>query len=545
MMFPMRQTTALLAFLLGLVAFPLLAEKLEVMVPMRDGVKLATNIEKPDGEGPWPVILTRTPYGKDQRGANMGGAFVAKGYVQIVQDCRGKFRSEGRYRAFEDDRMDGFDTIEWIAKQAWSNKKVGMVGASATGITAYLAAMSGTPYLKAAFVSVAHGSSQRYSTAPGGIFLKNMSEEWLKRQGVEVANTMRPVIRHYDDDARANDIRTYLPNINVPFYNVGGWYDIFLQGDIDGFVELQAKGGPGARGNQKLVMGAFGHGALSGDLKYAANAARGGADDPVRWFDYWLKGVDNGIMKEPAVKYFVMGDTMTAGAPGNVWRTAASWPPASTPTSFYLHEDGKLAAAASTVASAKKSYVFDPKDPVATAGGGNLMMERGPMDQRPVSNRPDVLKFETAVLTSPVEIAGAVTAEIFVSTDAEDTDFHVKLVDVYPNGYEALVLDQGYRMRYFMGLDRPSLIEKNKVYKLTIPLWSTALVFNKGHKIQVHVQSSNNPRFDVHTNTWDAIKGYDASVKATNTVFLSGKTASRVILPVTKAVGGEAGAGSQ
>jgi hypothetical protein len=361
-----------------------------------------------------------------------------------------------------------------------------------------------------------------------------MSEVWLKRQGVEVSNTMRPVIRHYDDDARANDIRTYLPNINVPFYNVGGWYDIFLQGDIDGFVDLQSKGGPGAKGNQKLVMGAFGHGALSGDLKYPANAGRMGGDDTVRWFDYWLKGIDNGIMKEPAVKYFVMGDTMTPGAPGNEWRTASSWPPASTATSFYLNEDGKLSSAASTAVSSKRSYVFDPKDPVATAGGGNLMMERGPMDQRPVSNRPDVLKFETPVLQNPVEIAGAVTAELYVSTDAEDTDFHVKLVDVYPNGYEALVLDQGYRMRYFMGLDRPSLIEKNKVYKLTIPLWSTALVFNKGHKIQVHVQSSNNPRFDVHTNTWDAIKGYDNSVKATNTVFLSGKTASRIILPVTK-----------
>ncbi len=537
----MRTIALLLALLFAL---PLLAEKREVMIPMRDGVKLATNIETPDGEGPWPVILTRTPYGKDQRGANGNAPFVTSGYVQIVQDCRGKFKSGGKYRAFEDDRLDGFDTIEWIAKQPWSNKKIGMVGASATGITAYLAAMSGTPYLKAAYVSVAHGSGQRYSTAPGGVFLKNMSEEWLKRQGAEMNNVMRPVIRHYDDDARANDIRTYLPNINVPFYNVGGWYDIFLQGDIDGFVELQAKGGAGARGNQKLVMGAFGHGALSGDLKYPATAGRMGGDDTIRWFDYWLKGVDNGIMKDPPVKYFVMGDTMTAGAPGNEWRTAASWPPAATPTSYYFQEDGKLSNAAPN-GTAKKSYIFDPKNPVPSAGGGNLMMERGPMDQRPVSNRSDVLKFETAVLDRPIEIAGAVNAELFVSTDAEDTDFHVKLIDVYPNGYEALVLDQAYRMRYFMGLDRPSLIEKNKVYKLNVALWSTALVVNKGHKIAVHVQSSNNPRFDVHTNTWDPIKGYDQAVKATNTVHMSAKSASRIVLPVTKVYGADANGGAQ
>jgi len=176
--------------------------------------------------------------------------------------------------------------------------------------------------------------------------------------------------------------------------------------------------------------------------------------------------------------------------------------------------------------------VYDPKDPVPSVGGNNLMMDRGPMDQRKVSTRADVLKFETEPLKQPIEIAGHVMAELAVSTDAEDTDFMVKLVDVYPNGYEALVLDEAFRLRYWKSLLTPMRVEKNKAYPITIDLWSTALVFNTGHKIAVHVSSSNSPRFEAHSNTWEPVKSYDQAVKATNTVFIDGR--SRLVLPVTK-----------
>jgi hypothetical protein len=532
---PKTKTSLLVLMTLIAVALPLplAAQQIrEEMVAMRDGAKLATSIYLPQGEGPWPVVLTRTPYSKDRMyPAKNEAQYMDAGYARIVQDVRGRFNSEGKYRPFADDIEDGYDTIEWAAKQPWSNGKVGMVGPSAMGIASNLAAMSGAPHLVTAFVSVAHGSSFRYSRHPGGLYLKNLAEEWSKQQGVAPPDVARPIFARYDDEARRMDMRNYLSKMHVPMYNLGGWYDIFLQGDIDSFTSLQRDGGEGARGNQKLAMGAFGHGPLSGDLKYPASAGQlFGNEDTLRWFDYWLKGVDNGIMKEPPVKYFLMGDTMTSSAPGNVWRTAPSWPPPSKATSYYLEPGGKLAAN-KPVAIAKLSYVYDPKDPVPSVGGNNLMMDRGPMDQRKVGSRKDVLKFETEALKAPVEIVGPVTAELAVSTDAVDTDFIVKLVDVYPNGYEALVLDEGLRLRYRNGFV-PERAEAGKVYPIKVSLWSTALIFNTGHKIAVHVTSSNSPRFEPNSNTWEPLKSYDEAVKATNTLVLDGR--SKLILPVTK-----------
>ena len=506
----------------------------EAMVPMRDRVKLATSVYLPEGLGPWPAVLTRTPYGKDQGDpAKREAEYAARGYVRVLQDCRGRFKSEGEYRPFWDDMDDGYDTVEWIASQKWSNGKVCMVGGSAMGITANLAAMSGAPHLVCGFVTVAHGSDYRYAAFPGGLFLQNLNEEWRRRQGIPPPDVPRPINRVYDDGYRKRDMRNYLAKINVPFYNVGGWYDIFLQGDIDSFIDLQTQGGPKARGNQKLVMGPFGHGPLSGDLKYPANSANRADSDRMRWFDYWLKGVDNGIMKEPAVRYYVMGDPLDPNAPGNEWRTAPTWPPPAKSTAFYLHAGHKLSTAAPEPDGGKDSYTYDPRNPVPTAGGNNLMMARGPMDQRAVSDRPDVLTFETERLAAPIQVAGPIVAELNVSTDAEDTDYIVKLIDVYPSGYQALVHDEGFRMRYHDGFLKPTRIEKSKIYAIKVDLWSTALVFNKGHKIAIHISSSNAPRFEPNSNTWEPVKSYDQSMKALNTVYHNAKYPSRVVLPVT------------
>jgi predicted acyl esterase len=524
---------------LPLLALPAFAQSAkEEMVAMRDGVHLATSIYLPEGEGPWPVVLTRTPYGKDMMyGPATHKEYLKNGYARVVQDSRGKFKSEGKYAAFADDMEDGYDTVEWIAKQPWSNGKVGMVGPSAMGIATDLAAMAAPPHLVTGFVNVATGTRFQHSNYPGGVFLLNLNEEWLRRQGVPPADVPRPIIRVYDDMAQKHDMRRYYEKINIPMYNVGGWYDIFLQGNVDAFEGLQYHGGPNAKGNQKLMMGAFGHGSLSGDLKYPAEAGNLNGGDTIRWFDHWMKGVDNGIMKEPAVRYYMMGDTMDKRAPGNEWRTAATWPPQSTATSYYLTASHTLATAAPS-GHATLSYVADPKNPIPAIGGNNLMMDRGPMDQRKVSSRDDVLKFETEPLKQAVEIAGPMSAELTVSTDADDTDFIVKLVDVYPNGYEALVMDQPYRLRYWNSLLKAERVEKGKAYTIHIDLWSTALAFNAGHKISVQVQSSSAPRYEVHSNTWEPVKNYDQAVKATNTVYLDGR--SKIVLPVTKVYGREA-----
>jgi putative CocE/NonD family hydrolase len=303
-------------------------------------------------------------------------------------------------------------------------------------------------------------------------------------------------------------------------------------------VGLETRGAAPARGNQRLVMGAFGHGRLAGDLKYPPDAMQRDPELPMRWFDHWLKGEKNGIADEPAVSYFLMGDTFDSEAPGNQWRTSDVWPPKAEATAYYLHAGGKLSKdkpqTDDVSAGASDTFEYDPKNPVPTVGGNNLLLPLGPMDQRAVSNRPDVLKYETEPLAEAVEIVGPVEAELSVSTDAEDTDFVVKLVDVYPSGYEALVLDQPMRLRFREGFNRMVRAEKGTVYPIKVNLWSTALVFNKGHKIALHVSSSNAPRFEPHSNTWEPVASYDQAVKARNGVHHSAAHASRVLLPVTK-----------
>ena len=247
---------------------------------------------------------------------------------------------------------------------------------------------------------------------------------------------------------------------------------------------------------------------------------------------------ENGVESEPAVHYYLMGDTFDAGAPGNEWRTVEVWPPKSELTPYYLHPGGKLStdqpAEYASAAEASDTFTYDPKNPVPTIGGNNLMLPLGPMDQREVSSRPDVLKYETAPLEHPVEVVGRIAAELFVSTDAEDTDFVVKLVDVYPNGYEALLLDQPMRLRFRDGFNRMVKAKPGEVYPIKVDLWSTAIAFNKGHKIAIHVSSSNAPRFEPHSNTWEPVSSMDSSIPAKNTVHHTVGQASRLILPVTK-----------
>lgn len=516
-------------------ADPTTGREWEEMVAMRDGVRLATSIYLPPGAGPWPVILSRTPYGKDKadRGAKAGAgapgvaSYLEKGYARVVQDSRGKFRSEGEYRPFADDIEDGYDTIEWIAKQPWSNGKVGMAGASALGIATFNAAMSGAPHLVAAYVDVADG----IDSANGGVPMEHLGQ-WSRRQGVPPSAAPRPTFRNYDTIG-PRDLRASAGKVQIPFNIVAGWYDIFLQGAIDSYKLLQEQGGEGARGRQRLTVGAFGHGdGLAGDLSWGPEGGQLFMGDPMPWFDHWLKGVDNGVTDEPRVRYFVMGDPFDPEAPGNVWKTASDWPPPSTPTAYYLAAGGALSTDKPSQAE-RASYVYHPKDPVPTVGGNNLGLPLGPMDQRAVSGRPDVLTFVSEPLKRAVEAAGPLTVELAVSTDAADTDFMVKLVDVYPNGYEALVQDGAFRLRYVDGLDRQTRIEPGKIYTIKVDLWSTALAFNVGHRIAVHVSSSNYPRFERHSNTWEPLSSYDDAVSATNTVWLDGR--SRLVLPVTAA----------
>lgn len=513
----------------------------EVIAGMRDRAKLAGNLYLPQGQGPFPCIVQRTPYGKDAMFASPAGArkYTDAGYAYLVQDVRGKGRSEGFYQAFINDAFDGYDTIEWMAGQSWCNGSIGITGASAMGYTSLLAATMNPEHLKAAYVVVAP-SSRVTGSFIGGAFKQKDSGDWSRGQGVSeeviARNASSYPASSYWERTEIGEQRKF---IDIPIYQYGGWYDIFNEGNVRNFMYLQHEGADGARGNQKLEMGPFGHGALSGDLDYPSGGgignAQGGTDSEVRWWDYWLKGIDNGIMDEPPVKAYMMASARKGQvSPKNRWMTFGDWPPAPAATNYYLHADGSLSTRAPTAATASKTYSFDPKKPVQSIGGANLTFERGPMDQRPIGKRADYLRFETKPLEQDVVIAGPVTMDLWAATDGPDTDFMVKLVDVYPDGYEAIVLDTALRTRYRNGRmpDDIEMMTPNAPEKLTLDLWDTALTFEKGHRIAVHVTSSNSPRFDVNPNTGEN-PGPNAKTRvARNTIYVDASKPSAIKLPV-------------
>ncbi|MDB5425005.1 MAG: hypothetical protein JWQ29_2421 [Phenylobacterium sp.] len=531
---------------------PIPAGAVEEWTILRDGVKLAANVYKPAGEGPWPVVISRTPYLKDGRAdkerdpdGSKGRAALAKqakrytdaGFVFVLQDVRGKGHSEGFYQAFVDDIEDGYDSVEWAAKQPWSNGKVGISGVSAGGITSNAAAMAAPPHLAAAYVVVAPYDLLANSYIGGALKEKDVIG-WAKGQGVadEVLDSQR---RRVSDDVFWNRgaMSTNRKYIRIPIYNVGGWYDIFNDGNISNFEYLQNQGARGARGNQKLMMGPFGHGDLSGDLAYpGSDKLSVGGGQELRWFDYWLKGIDNGIMDEPPVSYFMMGPARKgAYSPINGLRTSANWPPANREVRYYLTPDKGLVVKPPAAADVKVSYRYDPANPVPTVGGANLTFERGPMDQRAIPERGDYLRFTTPPLDKAVTVAGPVKVELYGSTDGPDTDFMAKLVDVYPDGYEAIVLDAPIRARYRAGRmpDEVKMMTPGAPEALTLDLWSTAITFEKGHRIALHVTSSNSPRFEVNPNTGEAPAEHRLKPRvAVNSVYMDAAHPSALVLPV-------------
>ncbi len=508
------------------------------MVAMRDGIELSTDVYLPEGEPPWPTILARTPYNKlGNRSA--AERFCQHGYVFVSQDCRGRFASQGDYDPFRTDHVDGYDTVEWVAAQPWSDGKVGMLGGSALGITTNLAATQVPPHLVCGFVIVASASARRNTVYMGGVYRKEMNDGWLQLQGAPEA--IEATMQHPagDDHWDWREIPDFHDRIRIPIYNVGGWFDIFAQGTLDNFVGLQRRGAGLAAGNQKLLMGPYAHGKLEGRLEFPGSESDAmGFDEQLRWFDRWMKDTDNGIDREPPVRYYLMGDTQDPEAPGNAWRDADAWPPPSRPASYFIHAERRLVRNTLPEKSGSISYRYDPGKPVPTVGGANLILGgKGPKDQRRIKDREDYLRFHTDPLDAPLEVVGRVTADLYIQSDAPDTDFVAKLVDVYPDGYEALILDSIIRTRYRDGLEREVMLEPEDVVRVTIDLWSTALVFNKGHRIGLHVSSSNDPRFDPNSNTGHAQRADDQQQVATNTLHFSSEHPSRLLLPIVRQYG--------
>ena len=544
-----------------------------VPTPMRDGTVLYADIYRPDAEGTYPVLLQRTPYNKSLPAVTglMGDVlrFAGAGYVVVVHD-----------------------TVEWCAAQPWSNGKVGMFGASYVGATQWLAALARPPHLVAIAPVVTASDYHDGWTYQGGAFALGFNLSWtlaylapdtaLRRASalpdfpqrfaalVQAIDHLPEVFRrlplgaqpeleglapyyfewlaHPDEDEywRRWKIEEHYGQIEVPALNVGGWYDIFLGGTIRNFTGMRERGAtPQARRGQKLLIGPWFHGIPwlanpVGDVDFglASTALAFDFDGlQLRWFNYWLKGVDNGILDEPPVRLFVMG--------ANVWRDEQEWPLARTQyTDYYFHSNGRansrhgdgVLSTEPPGAEPPDSYLYDPRDPVPTRGGGLCcsasFTRGGAFDQRCVEARPDVLVYTTPPLERDLEVTGPVRVTLWAASSAPDTDWTAKLVDVAPDGFARNLTDGIIRARYRESFARPSLIEPGRIYEYQIDLWATSNLFKAGHRVRVEVSSSNFPRFDRNPNTGRPL-GADADLEpALQRVFHDADHPSRITLPV-------------
>jgi len=507
------------------------------MVEMGDGIHLATDVYLPDGGSPpHGAILIRTPYNKN--GTSMGD-WANNGWPSLVQDTRGRFQSEGIDTMFRDDHTDGYDTVEWIAEQNWSNGKVATIGGSATGIVQYLMAGTNPWALTCQYIGAA--TPNLYTTIyPGGQFRKHMVETWLAGQGSSYVLPDIWAHENYSLDYWTNvSLEDNWQDVNVPAFHIGGWYDCFCQGLLDGFMGYHYQGGPGAQGKSKLVIGPWTHALfgerLQGELLYPENAKD--TFTAQYWnemLDQYILEISNDFENRPPVVYYVMGDVTSTNTRGNFWRYADNWPPTHINDAWYLHGSNGL----STIYPASYSpttYTYNPTNPVPTRGGTNLYYfaptYAGPYDQRPVESRADVLLFTSDVLPEPYEATGRITATLYVSSNCPDTDFTVKLTDVYPDGRSMLICDGILRMRNRNGCDHWEFMNPGEVYEIEVDLWSTSYIWNTGHRIRVAISSSNYPRYLANPNTMDGINQNSGYTIAQNTVYFDSEHPSAIYLP--------------
>jgi uncharacterized protein len=561
---------------------------------MRDGTILYADLYRPNVTGTVPVLLMRLPYDKSvaQTYVYASPAFYAQHcYLVVIQDVRGQYTSQGFFYTFRNEALDGYDTVEWAAKLPGSNGKVGMYGFSYVGATQWLPATLRPPHLVAmvpamtssdyyegwsyqngawslAFeeswplTSIARSAVQRLPD--GQQLAKEMDQavvslqwQWywylpLKRfpplhpDDPRVAPYFYDWIRHPTNDGywQQWSIRQRYGGITVPALNFDGWYDVFLNGAIENFVGMHRSGGSAlARQGQQLVIGPWIHLPWVpevGQLDFGPNARNPIDQLQLRWFDHWLKGIDNGVERDPAVRVFVMG--------ANKWRTANAWPiPGTVFKKYYLHSrkganswagDGWLSTTAPAPGREARTdrYLYDPAAPVPSAGGHSCctpdVAPVGPYDQRWVEQRRDVLVYSTPRLSRPVEVTGPITVTLYASSNARDTDFTAKLVDVYPDGRAINLNDGIQRARYRVSDTHPTLIRPGRIYHYTIEVWPTSNLFKPGHQIRLEISSSNFPMYDRNPNTGDPF-GQNARLQvARQTIYHDPAHPSSITLPL-------------
>jgi len=527
------------------------AAKLTYMVEMRDGVSLATDVYIAPGsfDTPKPVILIRTPYGKN--GMDTYRTFYStQDYHLVIQDLRGTHDSEGgtNFLLFTKSYLDGVDTVNWLTEQSWCNGKIASSGPSALCLNQYYYAGMDPEGLVAQ--QLWFGTPEMFDHAIyQGSYHKSSVEKWIESTAPDNFDYQINILFKYmpKNEVLYNSTSLSIPigphysNISVAAIHVGGWYDHFLQGTIDGYIGYDDYSSTKAQGKQKLIMGPWTHVNLfdstkQGELRYPANSI--GFDLAFNWeqsvFDYALLGKPTNWNAE-RVAYYLMGDVDNSSGKWNYWRYAYDWPLDHVDDKWYFTSAGGIIN--STLPSINKnfSYLYDPRDPVPNLGGQNQPFDlTGPMDQRSIENRNDVLIFETPTLTESVEIVGRIFGNLSITSNCTDTDFTLKLTDVYPDGRSMLVTDGSLTTRSRFNYTSNVFMSgnQNDVYELLIDLWTTAYVFAPGHKIRIAISSSNYPRFAANPNTGAPLANNYLNYNiANNTLLVGPDYPSCIILP--------------
>lgn len=544
----------------------------DVPAEMRDGTVLRADVYRPTGGGPWPTLLARLPYDK-QLPTHLVTldplTAVRHGYQVVIQDTRGRFASGGKWEPLLHEEADGYDTVRWAARLPGSNGRVGMLGSSYYGNTQWMAAIAQPPELQALAPTVTWSEPLDGVFARGGALELGIFAHWSLQQGIadvfrryaddsgeltkrlatlvgdidrlrtdtywelptgnpptvarnEISGTLFDRTLHDPDAVDACRVAGKYERIDLPTFNVGGWYDIFAQGTLDNYAAMAAAGRPA-----RLVMGPWVHGPFLqqvGEVNFgcAANAMLLDLRRPLggmqlEFFDQWLRDVPP-VDEAAPVKIFVMGV--------NRWRDESAWPLArAVDTAFHLRAGGGLTAGLPDTGEAPDEYVYDPADPVITTGGALLMSPEfgaGPADQSRVEARPDVLVFSTQPLPADVEVTGRVRVTLWAATDAPSTDWVARLCDVDASGVSRNVTDGILRVGRAAG----------EVTRHEIDLWSTSMVFRAGHRIRVQVTSSNFPRWDRNLNTGEPIDVGTTMRPARQTVFHDASRPSHILLPI-------------
>ncbi len=512
--------------------FPITVETF--MVPMYDGVELATDVYLPFNWGSYPVILLRTPYGKDKE-SSFGYLAAANGYAVVIQDVRGRYESQGENHPFEYAYLDGHATVEWIYAQGWCNGKIGTAGMSALGINEYLMAPNLPDYVKCQYAIVATSNLYKYGATENGVMRHSLVYDWT--DSVDAEDWRNDALLHpdYDDYWKKFAIDDDVEDINLPAFHIGGWYDIFSQGTINAFKQYQENGGDGAKGKQKLIMGPWTHGGKyvvkQGELTYPTNSLLSNVEHPFQWFKYYLKDVGS-VDNIPTVQYYVMGACGEDDAPGNEWRETDSWPVPAYDAKLYLTTDNKLLWHTEDD-NDSLTFTSDPRNPTPTIGGANLEIANGPMDQRSLDSRTDLLQFETDPFPVPIEITGELQFSCYLSITTLDADICVRVCDVYPDGREMLILDGALDLRFRNGVDHEELLTPGDIYHVTFSLWSTSIIINRGHKLKIFVSGNNYPRFEVNPQDGSTLySGNSTPMDSDITIYMGPDYPSSLLIPV-------------